>query len=82
MIKKGDRIRLTQPIVNKDSYRMPIEEGMPVGLQGTVADVRYGYGDLYIEMNWDNGRTLALLGTDDCYEVLSSPNCLNLPHVQ
>jgi len=77
MIQKHDRVRLTSPIVNKNSSWMPVEVDMPVGLEGTVVDVRHGYGDLYIEMKWDNGRTLALLGSDNCYEILSNPNCLN-----
>lgn len=69
-MKKGDRIRLTSPIVNHNSEWMPVETEMPVGLEGTVLDVRAGYGGLYIEMKWDNGRTLSLLDSDNCYELI------------
>lgn len=69
-IKKGNRLKLTSPILNNDSTWMPIERDMPVGLEGTVIKVSEGYGNLYIEMEWDNGRTLSLLGSDSCYELI------------
>lgn len=69
-IKKGDRLKLTGPILNKDSTWMPVEKDMPVGLEGQVLNVQQGYGHLYIEMKWDNGRTLSLLESDSCYELI------------
>jgi len=44
---------------------------MPVGLEGSVVDVSEAYGDVYIAMKWDNGRTLSLFGSDKCYELIN-----------
>lgn len=70
-IKKGDRLKLISPIINSDSTWMPIEKDMPVGLEGSVVDVSEAYGDVYIAMKWDNGRTLSLFGSDKCYELIN-----------
>ena len=69
-IKKGDRLKLTGPIINSDSTWMPVEKDMPVVLEGSVTDVSNGYGHLYIAMQWDNGRTLSLIDSDKCYELI------------
>lgn len=64
-IKAGDRVRLTNKLVNPDSSWMP-EEDLPVGLEGSVLAVSENSTSLCIHMKWDNGSGLALL-ENDCY---------------
>jgi hypothetical protein len=73
--KVGDRVRLTGPMVNSNSTWKPVEDGMPVGLLGTVVHVNdEGPAEWHqISVKWDNGRSLALLPqVDRCFEVLPS----------
>jgi len=71
----GRRIRLTAPMTNPDSKWMPVEEGMPAGLEGTVILVNFdGPKDWHqIHVRWDNGRSLALLPHVDSYALLPQP---------
>lgn len=58
-LKPGDRVRVTD--------LMPDDpDPIPVGTEGTV---RHVWGSDQIDVEWDNGRTLMLLGTDP-FEVI------------
>lgn len=71
----GRRIRLTAPMTNPDSKWMPVEEGMPAGLEGTVILVNFdGPREWHqIHVKWDNGRSLALMPYVDSYALLPEP---------
>jgi hypothetical protein len=68
----GKRVRLLAPMVNPNSKWMPVEKGMPVGLEGTIVwvsidgpyDAWRHYG-----VRWDNGRSLNLQ-LRDTFEIL------------
>lgn len=59
MVQKGDRVKLISMPGDPD----PI----PVGAEGTVVSVD---SCNHINMQWDNGRTLNLIGGFDQFEVL------------
>jgi hypothetical protein len=67
----GQRVRLVAPLVNEDSDWMPVEEGMPAGLEGTIVYLNLnGPEDMQqIGVRWDNGRTLNLLPSVDHYTI-------------
>lgn len=71
----GRRIKLTAPMTNPDSKWMPVEEGMPAGLEGTVVLVNFdGPKEWHqVSVKWDNGRSLALMPYVDSYVVLPEP---------
>lgn len=71
-VKVGDRIRLLAPMRNPDSKWMPVEEGMPAGLEGTITHINLeGPREWHqVSVKWDNGRSLALMPYVDAYEVL------------
>jgi hypothetical protein len=67
----GKRVRLLAPMTNENSKSMPVEHGMPAGLEGTVLRVQMD-GDRewhQIGVQWDNGRTLNLLPYADHFTV-------------
>lgn len=69
--KPGDRIRLTAPV--RDDYPPP---GLPAGCEGTVVWVGQ-WTNKYtrqVDVNWDNGRRLALLDGDQ-FEVIKEQDC-------
>lgn len=69
----GRRVRLTKEMTNPKSDRMPKEEDMPAGLEGTITYVNLSGPVQWqqIGVNWDNGRRLMLLPEVDSYEVLN-----------
>jgi hypothetical protein len=76
MVKVGDRIKLTAPLTNKNSTWMPVEEGMPAGLEGVVVHVNFeGPREWHqISVKWDNGRALGVMPYTDSYEVIQPPS--------
>lgn len=74
-VKVGDRVKLTAPMMNPNSANMPVEEGMPVGLLGTVFHVNLeGAKDMHrIAVRWDNGRSLNILPDVDSFVVVKDP---------
>jgi hypothetical protein len=65
MALHGDRIRL---------LAMPDDpDPIPLGSTGTVISVTTG-PFAQIEVDWDNGRTLALIPGVDRFEVIDSSN--------
>lgn len=75
MAQVGDRIRLLSPMVNENSSWMPVEHGMPAGLEGTVVHVNFdGPSDWHqIFVRWDNGRSLAIMPYKDHYQIIKEP---------
>lgn len=73
--KVGQRVRLLAPLTNPNSNWMPVEEGMPVGLEGTINYVSFeGHPELHqIGVSWDNGRRLGLLPGKDSFVVIAEP---------
>lgn len=71
-MKIGDRVRLTAPMTNPDSNWMPVEKGMPAGLEGTIVHLSLeGPRDWHqVSVKWDNGRGLALMPYADSFEVI------------
>jgi hypothetical protein len=71
----GQRVRLTGRMVNPGSSWMPVEEGMPVGLEGTIRHVNMdGPREWHqISVSWDNGRSLALIPGKDSFVVIREP---------
>jgi hypothetical protein len=67
----GKRVRLCGPLVNENSDWMPVEEGMPVGLEGTIVYLNLDVPEdmQQIGVRWDNGRTLNLFPSVDHYTV-------------
>lgn len=57
----GTRIRLHHMA---DSYAVPM---------GTLGTVDFVDDDGQIHMNWDNGRTLALIESEDAFEIIERP---------
>ena len=57
----GTRIRL---------HHMADDYGVPDGTLGTV-DFVDGVGQ--IQMTWDNGQTLALIESEDTFEIIEKP---------
>ena len=65
MARRGDRIRLLS---------MPNDpDPIPAGSTGTVISVTTG-PFAQIEVDWDNGRTLALIPGVDRFEVIDRSN--------
>ena len=71
--KVGQRVKLTAPMVNENSTWMPVEHGMPAGLEGTINWVSLdGPREWHqIGVRWDNGRSLNLIPDKDSFVVLS-----------
>jgi len=71
-MKVGDRIQLLAPMKNPDSARIPVEEGMSAGLEGTIVYLSLdGPADWHqIGVRWDNGRTLNILPKTDRFRVI------------
>ena len=69
----GQRVRLLAPMVNSNSSWMPVEEGMPAGLEGTINYVSIdGPRDFHqLGVKWDNGRSLSLLPGKDSFVVIA-----------
>jgi len=69
----GDRVRLTAPMINENSSWMPVEQGMPAGLEGTINWLSLdGPREWHqIGVKWDNGRSLNLIPGKDSFVVLS-----------
>lgn len=67
----GKRVRLLAPMVNENSSWMPVEQGMPAGLEGTIVYISMdGPREWHqVGVNWDNGRTLNLMPYTDRFEV-------------
>ena len=70
----GKRVRLLAPMVNENSNWMPVEAGMPAGLEGTIYAVNVdGPREWHqISVKWDNGRGLALMPYKDVFEVFEA----------
>lgn len=73
MYTVGQRVRLTAPMVNPGSNWMPVEDGMPVGLEGTINYVSMdGPRDFHqLGVKWDNGRSLGLIPGKDSFVVIA-----------
>jgi hypothetical protein len=67
----GKRVRLLAPMVNESSKWMPVEDGMPAGLEGTVVYVSMdGEREWHqVGVRWDNGRSLNLMPYADRFMV-------------
>jgi hypothetical protein len=72
MTKVGDRIKLLSPMTNHNSTWKPVEDGMPVGLEGTVTYVNFnGPREFHqISVRWDNGRSLSILPYHDQFRII------------
>lgn len=70
----GQRIRLLAPMTNDNSKWMPVEAGMPEGLEGTVVGSSFvGPAEFHqIYVRWDNGRSLAVMPYKDRYVLLDA----------
>jgi hypothetical protein len=70
--KVGQRVKLMAPMVNTNSTWMPVEDGMPVGLEGTITYVSCeGHPELHqLGVKWDNGRSLGLIPGKDIFDVI------------
>lgn len=68
----GQRIKLLSPMVNENSSWMPVEQGMPAGLEGVITHVNFeGPREWHqISVKWDNGRSLAIMPYTDRYQIL------------
>ena len=68
----GKRIKLLGAMVNKNSAKIPVEEGMPKDLEGTIVHMNLNGPREYhqISVDWDNGRKLAILPYVDEFIVL------------
>ena len=79
MVKVGDRIKLLSQMKNSNSKWMPVEDGMPAGLEGTVNYVSMdGPREFHqIGVKWDNGRSLSILPGVDSYQIIEAPNDTN-----
>ena len=71
----GQRVKLLAPMTNPNSTWMPVEEGMPVGLEGTIRHVNMeGPPEWHqLSVKWDNGRNLALIPGKDSFTVIEEP---------
>ena len=71
----GQRVKLTAPMVNPNSTWMPVEEGMPAGLEGTITIVAMDgpWEWRQLGVKWDNGRSLGLLPGKDSFTVIKEP---------
>lgn len=70
----GKRVRLLAPMVNPNSKWMPVEKGMPVGLEGTIVSASLDGPDgdwRHYGVRWDNGSSLNLLLRDK-FEILET----------
>lgn len=69
-VKLGDRVRLLAEMRNMPGELIPVEEGMPIGLEGTVDWI----GTMgQIGVKWDNNRRLMLLENRDDFEIIVDP---------
>jgi hypothetical protein len=73
--RDGQRIRLLAQMTNGNSSWLPVEDGMPGGLEGTVVGSSFvGPADFHqIYVRWDNGRSLSVMPYVDQYELLDPP---------
>ena len=71
----GQRVKLTAPMVNPNSKWMPVEDGMPVGLEGIITYVSLeGPRELHsIGVKWENGRSLGLIPCKDSFTIIKEP---------
>lgn len=79
--KVGDRIKITQPIVNDDTKSViKVEDGLPVGLEGTIRRISRAGS---IDVDWDNGSKLSLLDLvdDGRWEIIGSTRVVILDAV-
>jgi hypothetical protein len=79
-LKIGDRIELLAPMTNPDSKIIPVEEGMPAGLKGTIVYLSLeGPAEWHqIGVKWDNGRTLNILPGVDKFVVCKPQELTNV----
>lgn len=69
--KDVERIKKKYPIGTRIKlHKMDDKYAVPVGTCGTV-DYIDSIGQIH--MIWDNGRTLALIESEDCFEILEKP---------
>jgi len=71
-VKVGDRIKLLAPMTNPNSTCRPVEDDMPVGLEGVVTGVLTGHGPKFdqISVHWDNGRMLGVMPGHDKFQII------------
>jgi len=71
----GLRVRLLAPMTNGPTSCIPVEEGMPAGLEGTIVWFSQGSMNWHeciqpqIGVQWDNGRTLNLMPHTDRFVI-------------
>lgn len=63
-----DSIKRNYPEGTRIKLNSMLQEDMPSGLKGTV---KYVDDIGQIHMKWDNGRTLALIHSEDDFEKIS-----------
>lgn len=69
--KQVERIKNKYPIGTRIRlHHMTDADGVPSGTLGTV-DYVDDAGQ--IQMTWDNGRTLALIESEDAFEIIEKP---------
>ena len=80
MYTVGQRVRLLSPMRNENSTWMPVEEGMPAGLEGTITYVSMdGPREWHqLGVQWDNGRTLGLIPGKDSFVVIATKEPANV----
>lgn len=68
----GRRVKLLRAMTNPGSKWLPVEDGMPAGLEGTItyADMSGPLQFQQLGVRWDNGRTLGLIPHVDAFELL------------
>lgn len=73
--RDGQRIRLLAPMTNDNSEWMPVENGMPPGMEGTVVGSNFVGPERFhqIWVRWDNGRSLSVMPYSDRFELLETP---------
>ena len=69
--KEVERIKNKYPIGTRIRlHHMADSNAVPMGTLGTVDFID---DDGQIHMNWDNGRTLALIESEDAFEIIERP---------
>jgi hypothetical protein len=73
IVNDEDIVRLTGPMINPNSPRIPVEADMPVGLEGVAIGPapRAIDGRAPINVRWSNGRSLGLFIDTDKFLVIS-----------